>query len=151
MNAPEFTPAERDRIEERMRNWARWAIQSNGPGYGQCASAEHMYVAPKEADDVGAERIARETDTIDIRDACRIEDAITRMKPSHQAFLRAWYVYRAHPKAMARTFNVGQWALVPTLWVLLGRMTRHLEQLASRPQIRYKTSTIFVTPQQQEA
>lgn len=134
----DFMPAERDRLEERMRNWARYNVGRESFSPGRCGSAEGRY-EPVREDEQRFLRSAQEP--IDILDAGRIEDAVVRLKrPSWRRFVVSWYCYRAHPVVMARRFKVPELMLIPQLWGILGAIQYHLDHMpvVSRAQVRYK-------------
>jgi len=126
----DFTPAARERLESRMWNWARYMLDDPKTGArGRCGSAEWRHVAPKEADEVGAERIQRQTqEPIDIFDAGRIEDAVTNLRTHTQrAFLVSWFCYRSLPEVMARRYRVPELMLGHYLWAILGAVQYRLD------------------------
>lgn len=119
----------RELLESRMWNWARWSMQDYGKRQGACRSAEHMYRHPREDE----ERLARAAqEPVDVRDACKVEDAMLQLSKGRREFLRAHYVYRTHPLALARQCNLRAWMLTPTLWATLGALQYHLEHTSVR-------------------
>jgi hypothetical protein len=111
MTSPDFSRAERDRLELRLWNWSRWCLQDTGRAHS-CASAEHLYRAPRE-DEEAFVRSAQEP--VDVRDACKVEDAVLRLSTSRQTFLKGYFVYRSHPVALGRMFKLRAWQIVPAL------------------------------------
>lgn len=126
-HGPLASEPERDRLEQRMWNWARYSMGSEKYSPGRCGSAEGQYERPREDE----ERFLRSAqEPVDILDAGRIEEAVTRLKrPSWRAFLVSWYCYRAHPIVMARRFKTAELLLMPVLWGILGAVQYHLDHM----------------------
>ncbi len=120
----DFTADEREQLEERMRNWGRWSLGSPTGGPGRCGSAEGGYISPRE----DQERFDKSAQTpVDIRDACKVEDAVVQLSKGRRELLKSWFVYRSHPIELARLYKLKTWNLIPTLWNTLGALQYHLD------------------------
>ena len=113
-----------DETERRVWNWGRWACSAEG-GVHSCASAERRYVPPR-ADEAEAEKKAREP--LDVRDAERVELAITRMRfGQHRRLLVDFYCWRLPKQRLLKKYSTTQDLLDAARWSALGAVSCQLE------------------------
>lgn len=114
-----------EETERRVWNWGRWAGASEG-GIHECASAERRYVPPR-PDEIEAEKKARAP--LDVRDAERVELAITRLRfAQHRRLVVEFYCYREPKRKLMRQLGIYQDEVFDALrWSALGAVSRLLE------------------------
>lgn len=99
-----MTTAEVERLESRLRNWARWATSGSG-GVGHCGSAEHRYVPPRPDEEAFA---ARARMPVDVTDAELVDSAVAALPCAlSRQFLQFHYEERMPRNVICRKLRLG--------------------------------------------
>ncbi len=113
-------------VERRLENWGRWARGEGGNASpNTCASAERLYVPPREDEQ---RLIASAAEPVNARDAVKVEAAVVRVKRQlDRKFLIEWYVYQTNPYEIARRHQIETDLLRANVLRLIGAVFYHLE------------------------